>query len=132
MKYIFDTNMVSDWMRGEPGILSRLSVHSPSELTMAAITLAEVLYGIEKSPHRKMERTQKVEAIRSVVKILAFDEKAAGDYARVRCHLEATGAALSERDAQIAATALAHSLVVVTHNVREFQRVPTLGVEDWR
>lgn len=49
----------------------------------------------------------------------------------VRVELERSGVAISERDAQIAAIGLARNLTVVTHIVREFERVPKLRVEDW-
>ncbi len=63
MKYLLDTNMVSYWLRGEAGIMARIRDHSPSKLAIASITLAEILYGIEKSPHRKLERLLKIREI---------------------------------------------------------------------
>jgi len=60
-----------------------------------------------------------------------FDGKAAREYTIVRSELEKKGQVISERDTQIAAVALAHQLTVVTHNVKEFDRVTRLKVEDW-
>ena len=62
---------------------------------------------------------------------LAFDEASADPYAQTRSHLEKIGQPIGSYDLQIAAIALQHGLIVVTHNVAEFSRVPGLTVEDW-
>lgn len=129
--YLLDTNIVSYWMRGDTRVIERLKGHAPSELALSAITLAEILYGIEKSPVRKRERRHKIQQITSLLHLYPFDERAAQKYAVVRSQLEKTGHAIGERDTQIAAVALARQLTVVTHNVREFGRVPRLKVVDW-
>ena len=129
--YLLDTNIVSYWMRGDPELVERLKSRVPSDLALSAITLAEILYGIEKSPAKKRERRDKIRRIASLLQLHPFDERAAQQYVIVRCQLEKTGHPISERDTQIAAVALAHQLTVVTHNVKEFHRVARLRVEDW-
>ena len=129
--YLLDTNIVSYWMRGDAEVIERLKCHVPSDLALSAITLAEILYGVEKSPARKRERRDKVQRISALLRLYPFDERAAGEYDIVRCQLEKSGHPISERDTQIAAVALAHRLTVVTHNVKEFRRVTRLKVEDW-
>ena len=129
--YLLDTNILSYWMRGNEAVLERLKRRSPAELSMSVITLAEILYGIEKSAHRKQERRSKIEQIRALLDIYAFDQAAASEYAIVRAQLERQGLPISERDVQIASIALANDLTVITHNVKEFGRVKNLVVEDW-
>jgi len=129
--YLLDTNILSYWMRGDEGVIAKLKSCSPADLSMSAITLAEILYGIEKSPYRKQERRSKIEQIRGLLDVYAFDQAAASEYAIVRAQLERQGLPISERDAQIASIALANDLIVVTHNVKEFARVESLVVEDW-
>ena len=129
--YLLDTNILSYWMRGNKAVIERLKRRSPAELCMSAITLAEILYGIEKSAHRKQERRSKIEQIRALLDIYAFDQAAASEYAIVRAQLERQGLPISERDVQIASIALANDLTVITHNVKEFGRVKNLVVEDW-
>ena len=63
--------------------------------------------------------------------LLPFDESAAEEYGRLRAYLEAQGTPIGHPDTQIAAIALANDLTVVTGNVRHFQRVPGLAVENW-
>ncbi len=129
--YLLDTNILSYWMRGDAAVIEHLRRHTPSELGMAAISLAEIFYGIEKSPVKQSLRHARLEAIAAAISLWPFDEMAAGAYAKIRTLLEAAGVVISERDLQIAAIARANGFTVVTHNVREFGRVPGLAVEDW-
>ena len=129
--YLLDTNIVSYWMRGTPHVLERLEGQAPSDLSLSTITLAEILYGIEKSPVKKQQRHHKLRQITDLLSVYPFDEKAAQQYAVVRAQLEAGGRPISERDTQIAAVALARQLTMVTHNVKEFDRIARLRVEDW-
>ncbi len=129
--FLLDTNIVSYWMRGDEKIITILKNHKPSELSLSTITVAEILYGIEKSPSKKKQRRQKIEAICSQLDIFPFDILAAHEYGRIRSFLEKKGIPISERDLQIASIAVANQFQIVTHNTREFERVPELEVIDW-
>jgi len=118
-------------MRGDKRVIDRIKKHSPSDLSLSTITLAEILYGIEKSPTKKKERRLKIKQISSLLGLYSFDEAAAGEYAFIRAQLERKGMVISERDTQIASVAMANKLIVVTHNVKEFGRISKLKVEDW-
>ena len=129
--YLLDTNIISYWMRGDKRVIDRIKKHSPSDLALSTVTLAEILYGIERSPMKKKERRLKIEQISSLLGLYSFDEAAAWKYAVIRAQLEREGMVISERDTQIASIAMANKLTVVTHNVKEFVRIGKLKVEDW-
>lgn len=129
--YLLDTNIISYWMRGEPRLIEKIQNHSPLDLSLSTVTLAEIYYGIEKSLVRKKERWSKIERIKSLLEVFPFDISAAEKYGHLRAAFETTGTIISDRDLQIAAIALANRLCVVTHNTKEFLRVPSLQVEDW-
>ena len=129
--YLLDTNIISYWMRGDPAVIAQIKACSPSQLAFSAITLAQIEYGIEKSPVKKTERRAKIEKISSLLQVYPFKETAAAHYGRIRAGLEKRGVMISERDTQIAAIASANRLTVVTHNVKEFSRIEKLSVEDW-
>ena len=129
--HLIDTNIISYWMRGDKRVIDRIKKHSPSDLSLSTITLAEILYGIEKSPIKKEERRLKIKKISSLLGLYFFDEAAAGEYAVIRAQLEREGIVISERDTQIASIAMANKLTVVTHNVKEFGRIGKLKVVDW-
>ena len=118
-------------MRGDEEVIDYIKKHTPVELCFCTITLAEILYGIEKSPVRKKERRLKIEQISSLLGLYPFDEAAARKYATIRTQLEREGMVISERDTQIASIAMANGFIVVTHNVKEFDRINQLNVEDW-
>jgi tRNA(fMet)-specific endonuclease VapC len=129
--YLLDTNIVSYWMRGDRDVIEKIKSVSPGDLSLSAITVAEIYYGIEKSQVKKAERREKIERICSQLEIFPFDASAAAEYGPIRAKLEKQGTAIGERDLQIAAIALANRLCVVTHNTKEFNRVAKLQVEDW-
>lgn len=131
MMRLLDTNIVSYWMRGDKIVIERLMTFQPRDLAISPITLAEIIYGIEKSPVKKQERRRKIDSIRSQLDILVFDERAAEKYGVIRAQLEKSGTPISERDLQIASIALAQDYIVITHNTKEFKRVKGLVLEDW-
>jgi len=104
--YLLDTNIVSYWMRGDEKLIRKIKSHNPSELSICTVTLAEIYYGIEKSPVKKKERRDKIERISSQLEIHPFDELAARNYSIIRTQLEKVGLVISERDLQIASIAM--------------------------
>jgi tRNA(fMet)-specific endonuclease VapC len=90
----------------------------------------ELLYGARQYERRE-ERTAKIEATLSPLTCLPFDLAAARHYALIRDRLERAGETIGGNGLMIAAIALEHDLTVVTHNSREFSRVPALRLEDW-
>ena len=129
--FLLDTNIISYWMRGDQKIIKKLKKYKPYELSLSTITLAEILYGIRKSSVKKKERLDKIESICAQLDIFSFDKTAADKYGTIRVYLERKGIPISERDLQIASIAMANNLIVVTHNVKEFERVSGLIFEDW-
>ena len=129
--YLLDTNIISYWMRGDRSVIRRIKKHAPADLSLSTVTLAEILYGIEKSPIKKKDRQLKIKKISSLLGLYSFDESTAMKYAVIRAQLEKKGMVISERDTQIASFAMANKLTLVTHNVRESGRVGKMKVEDW-
>lgn len=131
MLYLLDTNSCVYAIKRESRITGRLQEHSPDEFGVSAITLAELWFGAAKSSRPKLTR-ESVDAFLLPFEILPFGPEAAAAYAEARLSLEKKGEPIGERDLLIAATALSMKLTVVTHNLREFARVPRLRFEDWR
>lgn len=95
--------------------------------------VGELIYGAEHAaiPHRANNRSR-VEQLRQQFVSLPFDDFAAEQYGVVRARLADIGLPIGPNDTMIAAIALAHRLVLVTHNTAEFSRVPGLLIEDWQ
>ncbi len=130
MTYLLDTNICVYAIKREPEVLRRLQERSPDDFGVSAVTLAELFFGAAKSSRPQSTRAG-VDAFLKPFEVLTFAAEAAEQYAEIRLQLEKAGKPIGERDLLIAAIAKSRRLTVVTHNVREFSRVPNLRVEDW-
>lgn len=129
--YLLDANILIDISRHKLRYAyDMLMLNDASLFKVPAIVKAELLLGAEKSKNPEEERL-KVESLLLPFDIVPFDETCAVQYARIRAHLERKGQTIGGNDYLIAATALAHSAVLVTNNVNEFKRVPGLSIESW-
>ena len=134
MRYLFDTDTLSELMRRapSPGLLRRLAAVAPEDQSTSSITLGELVYGARRVAARSAELTRQIEeTVTANLAVLPFDADAARVYGRLRAELEADGSPIGNADTQIASIAIARDLVVVTGNVRHFERVPGLVVENW-
>ena len=129
--YLLDTNACIKALNNSSAMLiGRLRGVSPSSIRLSSITKAELLYGARHSV-RIAANMQLLERFFAPFISLPFDDRCAEHYALLRMDLAVQGRPIGPNDMLIAATALAHDLVLVTHNTREFSRVPGLLLEDW-
>jgi tRNA(fMet)-specific endonuclease VapC len=127
--WLLDTNTVAYAIRGEGNVGRRWLESSPGSVAIPAPVLYELEVWLLKS--RAERRRAKVEALLASMTVIAFGGEEARSAAAVRAMLEDAGTPIGPVDNLIAGTALVHDAVLVTHNVREFSRVPGLRVDDW-
>ncbi|HSI37222.1 MAG: PIN domain-containing protein [Phycisphaerae bacterium] len=101
-----------------------------AEVAVCSVVLAELIYGALRSA-RTAHNLAEVGAFAGRFVSLPFDDAAAQKAAEIRAHLAKPGTPIGPMDTLIAAIALANDLILVTHNTREFSRVPGLQLEDW-
>lgn len=131
MIYMLDTNVCIRIINGRSvAARERLLRYPANEIVVCSIVRAELFYGAAKSRTPDVTR-RKQELFLQPFATLAFDDFAAHTYGRIRAHLEQAGTPIGPMDLQIAAIALAHNLPLITHNTREFGRIPHLQLEDW-
>lgn len=129
--YLLDTCILSAAIRGEPrALLNRLAGLAANRLYLSALVLAELATGAELGT-RKASTLATVRDLTVDMELLPFDADAAMIYASIRAVLERKGNMIGQLDCLIAAQAVAHGLVLVTDNLREFKRVPGLQCENW-
>jgi tRNA(fMet)-specific endonuclease VapC len=130
--YCFDTDVLSATMRRAPdlALIRHLAELPPSEQFTTAITLGELLYGAQRRGSARL-REKVGRIVAGALTVLPFDAAAAEVYGSLRARLEADGRRLDEPDLRIASIALARNLTLVTANLRHFDRVPDLTVENW-
>ena len=131
MKYLLDTNIVAYIIKRKPvEVFDKLSTVSWDEISISSIVVAELWYGVAKSQHKERNKAV-LEKFLAPFTILDFDTSAAEQYALIRANLEEKGTVIGANDLLIAAHALSQDLVLVTNNVREFERVENLRIENW-
>ena len=129
-RYLLDTNMASYVIKGNiPRVRERLLKVPMAQVSISAITEAELLFGVARKPEAVGLKTAVGEFLLRVDR-LPWDSEAAQHSARVRADLERNGEVLGNLDLMIAAHALAAQAVLVTRD-RAFLRVKGLKVEDW-
>jgi len=129
--WLLDTNAWIAYLDPKPNLIkTRIAKYPEPQILLCDVVKAELLYGAYKSA-RVEQNIAKLEILFSVVNSLPFDGNAALEFAKIRSYLAKQGTPIGPYDLQIAAIALAHNLIVVTHNTREFARVPELILEDW-
>lgn len=132
MKYLLDTCCVSDFVKGDSNTLDRIKSCSPSELALSSITVLEIEYGLLINEDRAKRIRKLLEDFISCVSVLPFTEEDAVQAAEVRALLKSQGSPIGGYDILIGSTALTNRLILVTSNVREFNRIPNLMIENWR
>lgn len=132
--YMLDTNIGSFVMRERPAaVLAKLQawVDSRQRIVISAVTYAAMRFG---SIGKKASPKHAVLVSAFVARldgVLPWDAAAVDETTRVRVELARQGTSIGDNDAAIAGHALATGAILVTSNVREFQRVPGLRTEDW-
>jgi tRNA(fMet)-specific endonuclease VapC len=130
-RYLLDTNICIYIRQRRPEeVLRCFRKLRPGEAALSVITYGELLYGVAKSAQRVAAFEQLRELIR-LLPAVALPENAAETYGTLRADLETKGQMIGNNDLWIAAHALASKLTLVTNNVREFQRVRGLKIENW-
>ncbi|NJN62823.1 MAG: type II toxin-antitoxin system VapC family toxin [Coleofasciculaceae cyanobacterium RL_1_1] len=131
MRYLLDTNVVINYLNRRSLVLIDRFLATPTDdIVLCSVVRAELRYGAMRSrdPQRTIARQlQLLDRFLS----LPFCDRAADIFGEQRARLAKLGTPIGTRDLQIAAIALVHDRVLVTHNVREFERVQGLAIEDW-
>lgn len=130
LKYMLDTNMVIYVIKRKPLSVMTLFNQNAGKLCVSSITVAELYYGVEKSDF-PAKNSQVIEDFLSRLIILPYTAKAASHYGHIKAELNRKGTPIGENDLHIAAHARSEGLMLVTNNLREFERVNGLLTENW-
>ncbi len=128
--YSLDTNILSDLVRHPQGVVAKkIAVVGENEICISIIVAAELRFGAAKRNSARL--SNQVETILSAMLVVPVDVPTDREYAKLRQLLESSGNSIGPNDLLIAAQARANGQILVTNNVREFTRVPSLQVENW-
>jgi tRNA(fMet)-specific endonuclease VapC len=133
VRYLLDTNILSDAVRNPAGVvakkLSRFTRAERRNLCTSIMAAAELRFGVLNNDSPRLRN--RVEEILRSIDVLPLKEDADRHYAQLRLHLERSGSPIGANDMSIAAHALSAGCILVSDNVREFNRVPGIRLENW-
>jgi tRNA(fMet)-specific endonuclease VapC len=131
MIYLLDANTCMRYLNGRSlAIVTRVAATPPDQIALCSVVKGEMWYGARRSSDPAGNRARQDEFFAQYI-TLPYDDAAADRYSLLRADLAALGRPIGPNDMMIAAIALAHDLILVTHNTSEFSRVNGLKLEDW-
>lgn len=130
LKYMLDTNIVIYTIKNRPSKVREVFKSHSGLMSISSVTLGELIYGAEKSgqPERNLAD---IAGLTARLDVLPFDEVAAMHFGQLRAELSKIGKSIGPYDQMIAGHARSLGLILVTNNLREFERVPGLRFENW-
>ena len=132
MKYLLDTCVISDFVKGEKNTIHKIKETCPNLIGISSITIMEIQYGVSLNPKFGKIINPILHDFLTAITILDFNENDAIQAGRIRALLKQQGNPIGSYDFLLAATALNHQLILVTSNMKEFNKVPDLALENWR
>ena len=130
LKYMLDTNIAIYVIKHKPEQVRERFNAVATQICISSITVAELVYGAENSAN-PTHNLMVVENFLSRLQVLDYDVEAAMQYGNIKAYLRKQGQLISDNDLHIAGHARSKGLVVVTNNLKEFERVPALQLENW-
>lgn len=130
LKYLLDTNIAIYVIKQRPPeVLEQFNQHA-EQLGLSVISQAELIHGAEKSAMPE-QNFRAIEDFCSRLTVLEYGAKAAAHYGEIRANLERKGTPIGVNDLHIAGHSRSEGLTLVTNNLKEFERVEGLRIENW-
>ena len=131
MHYLLDTNICIYLIKKRPPeVLDRFRQHSPQDVAISTITLFELEYGVEKSQYRQRSKDALAKFLLPL-NLIDLDRSSAVETSIIRAQLEKEGMPIGPYDLLIAGLARSREMTLVTNNIKEFERVVSLHLENW-
>lgn len=132
MKYLLGTDICIYLIKKRPdSVIEKLSELPNDEVALSSISVFELQFGVESSQYRHQSQGALDHFLEPIQHILSIDRPVAAFAAKVRADLNRKGTPIGPYDILIAAVALCHGLILVSNNIKEFQRVDGLQLENW-
>ena len=129
-RYLLDSNTLIAAIRGQAEVRRRLQQIDAAALALSSIVLGELLVGVGKSQVKTRSQAA-LEAVVSNLEVVSVNADVSRTYGTIRAELELAGQPIGANDFWIAAQAVTFGMILVTDNLREFERVPELKLENW-
>jgi len=131
IKFLLDTNICIYLIKKKPAqVILKLQSLDILEIGISSITLSELEYGVSKSTQPKKNKIALAKFL-APIQIISYDDMACVKYGDIRATLEKMGKTIGPLDLLIGAHALSLDCTLVTNNVKEFERIKSLKIENW-
>lgn len=132
MKYLLDTCVISDFIKGDKNTLNKIKNSFPDDLAISCITYMEIHYGLHLNPKRSQQIKKILNNLFESINIIPFFKEDAEQAAKIRSVLKQQSNLIGSYDILLAGTAISNQLILVSSNLKEFLRVKDLKIENWR
>jgi tRNA(fMet)-specific endonuclease VapC len=131
VKYLLDTNICIYFIKRKPAsVIQKIHSLPKADIYISSITVAELEFGIAKSMYPEKNKIALIEFL-SIFTILNFDDNDAIAYGTIKADLVKQGRIIGPMDLLISAQSKAKKMILVTNNVKEFERVEGIEIENW-
>ncbi len=130
IKYLLDTNIVIYTIKNRPPVVREKFKLYQGQMAVSTVTVGELIFGAERSAKPEQNQVD-IDGMLARLDILHFDEKAAVHFGQIRAELYTAGTPIGPYDMMIAGHARSQGLILVTNNIKEFERVQGLRLENW-
>lgn len=133
MNYILDTNIVADLLKNVPSTYERLTRLKRNQVFLPQPVLAEIEFGLSRLGHseRQNKLRNRYHILLQEIPRATWNDFVSQSFGLIKAHLQETGQLIEDFDIAIAAHAHAKRGTLVTHNVRHFNRIENLLIEEW-
>lgn len=118
------------WFKGNKSVAQKITANEIDDIAISAITLAELLYGAYNSASID-KNLSRIKAFEEAVNVLNLDRECFEQFAKIKAKLRVEGKILDDFDILIAATAIVNNCIIVTNNIKHFERVKGVKIENW-
>lgn len=131
--FLFDTDVLSNIIKRKPSdvLIDRLQTVSKQSQHTSSINIGEIYYGAYRSKRKNQILRAFEESVFPNITVLFFDEQSGKLFGGLQAQLEKKGISCSEPDLRIASVALQHNLNLVTGNIKHFENIPGIRLENW-
>ena len=131
MAYLIDTDTIIFALRGDHGVLEKFEANKNIPISISMITYAELIFGAKRSQNEQKNMI-KVNHIRDIYTIEKLNEGVMEVFADIKAKMFDKGIRIEDMDLLIAATAIYNELTLVTNNIKHFENIPNLKIENWK
>ena len=128
--YLIDTNIIIYRLKNLGNVNANFLKNTDNHMSLSVISYGELVFGAKKS--KAVEKNMEtVNAIKSIFPLLEITSEIMNIFGEIKAYTQKIGKTIDDMDLLIAATAITNNFTLVTHNMKHFENIPNLKVEDW-